>query len=189
MRKVEAHPFFNLLDTPRQFPLNTRHWINVASMLARRLRRRTNIDPTLIQCLVFAGKSTGCLVSVKATTCWPQRSEICEVCLKASAYELFVEWQACRQIGEQQQSYGQLQVTVVSQILARFWAIVGQHPTSLALSVRFIRDDTLTLYVPLGGYTAHCDRHPQPSRQISLNVIRCILKNPSGNYHAGVMFG
>ena len=34
---------------------NTRHWINVRSMLARRLRRRSNIDPTLFQCLVFAG--------------------------------------------------------------------------------------------------------------------------------------
>ena len=35
-------------------PSNTRHWTNVGSMLVRRLRRRPNIDPTLVRCLVFA---------------------------------------------------------------------------------------------------------------------------------------
>ena len=35
----------------------TRHWTNVGSMLARRLQRRANITPTLVQCLVFAGKA------------------------------------------------------------------------------------------------------------------------------------
>ena len=36
-------------------PANTCHWINVGSMLGRRRRRRANIDPPLIQYLVFAG--------------------------------------------------------------------------------------------------------------------------------------
>ena len=35
---------------------NTRHWTNVGSMLGRRRRRRANIDPTLVQSLVFAGR-------------------------------------------------------------------------------------------------------------------------------------
>ena len=30
-------------------------------MLARRLRRRPNIDPTLIQCIMFAGNAPECL--------------------------------------------------------------------------------------------------------------------------------
>ena len=35
-------------------------------MLTRRLRRRPNIDPTLIQCLVFAGnKSSTCNIAGK----------------------------------------------------------------------------------------------------------------------------
>ena len=34
---------------------NTRHFPNVALMLARRLRRRPNIKTTLEKCLVFAG--------------------------------------------------------------------------------------------------------------------------------------
>ena len=38
-------------------PANTRHWTNVGSMLGRRRRRRANIDPTLVQCLAFAGYS------------------------------------------------------------------------------------------------------------------------------------
>ena len=37
------------------FPANTRHWPNAGSMLAHRLRRWSNIDPALGQCLVFAG--------------------------------------------------------------------------------------------------------------------------------------
>ena len=46
-------------------PAHTRHWINGGSMLARRLRRRPNIDPTLIQCLVLAGLCvSGCVVHV-----------------------------------------------------------------------------------------------------------------------------
>ena len=35
-------------------PANTGYWTNVGSMLCRRRRRRDNIDPTLVQCLVFA---------------------------------------------------------------------------------------------------------------------------------------
>ena len=35
-------------------PANTRHWTNVGLMLAHRLRRRPNINPTLVQCLVLA---------------------------------------------------------------------------------------------------------------------------------------
>ena len=38
-------------------PANTKHWTNVGSMLTHRLRRWSNIDPTLYQCLVFAGTS------------------------------------------------------------------------------------------------------------------------------------
>ena len=38
-------------------PADTRHWPNVGSMLADRLRRRPNIEPTLGQRLVFAGLS------------------------------------------------------------------------------------------------------------------------------------
>ena len=36
-------------------PASTRHWTNAGSMLGRRRRRRANIDPALVQCLVFAG--------------------------------------------------------------------------------------------------------------------------------------
>ena len=35
---------------------STRHWTNVGSMLARRLRRRPNNDPILVQCLVLLGR-------------------------------------------------------------------------------------------------------------------------------------
>ena len=38
-----------------QTPANTRHWTNVWSMFSRRRKRRANIDPILVQCLVFAG--------------------------------------------------------------------------------------------------------------------------------------
>ena len=41
----------------RPIPASTRHWTNVESMLARRLRRRPNIDSTLAQCIVFAGNT------------------------------------------------------------------------------------------------------------------------------------
>ena len=34
----------------------TRHWNNVGSMLACRLRRWSNMNPTLVQCLKFAGR-------------------------------------------------------------------------------------------------------------------------------------
>ena len=37
-------------------PADTRHWPKAGSMLVLRLRRRPNIEPTLGQCLVFAGK-------------------------------------------------------------------------------------------------------------------------------------
>ena len=36
-------------------PANTKHWTNVVSMLGRRLRRRPNIEPTVVHCLVFSG--------------------------------------------------------------------------------------------------------------------------------------
>ena len=36
------------------FQANTRQWTNVGSMLAHRLRRWANIDPTLVEYLVFA---------------------------------------------------------------------------------------------------------------------------------------
>ena len=39
-------------------PANTRRWINVGLILARRLRRRPNIKTTLDQRLVFAGSGT-----------------------------------------------------------------------------------------------------------------------------------
>ena len=34
-------------------PSNTRHWTNIGSLLGRRRRRRANIEPTLVQCLVL----------------------------------------------------------------------------------------------------------------------------------------
>ena len=37
------------------FPANTVHWPNAGLMLARRLRRRPNVNPALGQCIVFAG--------------------------------------------------------------------------------------------------------------------------------------
>ena len=40
------------------FARNTRRWLNVVLMLARRLRRRPNIKTTLGQRLVFAGFAT-----------------------------------------------------------------------------------------------------------------------------------
>ena len=39
-------------------PETTRYLTNVGSMLARRLRRRPNIESTLVKCLVFAGRSS-----------------------------------------------------------------------------------------------------------------------------------
>ena len=51
----------NVWDVPQRgdsavHPANTRLWTNVGSLLARRLRRRPNNDPTLVQSLVFAGQ-------------------------------------------------------------------------------------------------------------------------------------
>ena len=40
---------------PHDIPANTRHLLNVGSMLDHCLRRWPNIDPTLGGCLVFAG--------------------------------------------------------------------------------------------------------------------------------------
>ena len=40
---------------PLEYPSKTRRWLNVGSMLAFRLRRRANIEPTMVQRLVFAG--------------------------------------------------------------------------------------------------------------------------------------
>ena len=36
---------------------NTGHWINVVLMLGHRRRRGSNIKTTLVQCIVFAGRS------------------------------------------------------------------------------------------------------------------------------------
>ena len=38
-----------------RIPAYTIHWSNAGLMLARRLRRRPNINPALDQCIVFAG--------------------------------------------------------------------------------------------------------------------------------------
>ena len=58
--KVGLDPHSAGIDLGRQNltsnPANTRHSTNVGSKLGRRRRRRANIDPTLFQCLVFAGK-------------------------------------------------------------------------------------------------------------------------------------
>ena len=47
---------------PKTRPANTRHWTNVGSLFGQRRRRWTNIEPTMVQCLVFgefqAGLST-----------------------------------------------------------------------------------------------------------------------------------
>ena len=51
---------FPTIPCAYSIPANTRHWTNVGLMLARRLRRRANINPTLVQCLVFAGISVRC---------------------------------------------------------------------------------------------------------------------------------
>ena len=40
-------------------PENTRHWAIVGSMLGQRRRRWTNIEPTMAECLVFAGGLLG----------------------------------------------------------------------------------------------------------------------------------
>ena len=40
-----------------EFPANTIHWPNAELMLARRLRRRPNINPALDQCIVFDGNA------------------------------------------------------------------------------------------------------------------------------------
>ena len=52
---------WNCVSLPRStpasewnYPANTRHWTNVGSMLACRLRRQPNIEPTLVLCLVLA---------------------------------------------------------------------------------------------------------------------------------------
>ena len=39
----------------RTFPANTKHWSNVDLMLAQRLRRWPNINPTLDECILFTG--------------------------------------------------------------------------------------------------------------------------------------
>ena len=43
------------------FPVNTRRWANVVSVLLHRLRRWTNIVTTLVQFLVFTGINGGML--------------------------------------------------------------------------------------------------------------------------------
>ena len=41
--------------SPKPYPANTRRWTNVGLMLGQRRRRWANINPTLVQRLVFAG--------------------------------------------------------------------------------------------------------------------------------------
>ena len=48
--------YFHYTDTQRKHHLSDKiHWTNVGVMLVQRLRRCTNITPTLVQCIVFAG--------------------------------------------------------------------------------------------------------------------------------------
>ena len=47
-----GHLFFVEVSLVDNIPANTKHWTNAGSMLARRLRRRPNIEPTLVQCLL-----------------------------------------------------------------------------------------------------------------------------------------
>ena len=49
------------------YPENTRHWSNAGLMLGRRRRRWANMNPTLVQCLAFAGL---CL----RPTCGPRKT-------------------------------------------------------------------------------------------------------------------
>ena len=41
---------------PNKYPADTRHSPKVGLMLAHRLRRWSNIQPALCECLVFAGQ-------------------------------------------------------------------------------------------------------------------------------------
>ena len=47
-------------SSPAQCQWNTRHWANAGLMLARRLRRRPNINPALVQCLMSDGRCQSC---------------------------------------------------------------------------------------------------------------------------------
>ena len=46
-------------DVPQYVPANTRHWANVGWMLGRRRRRRANIEPPMVKCLVLAVLESG----------------------------------------------------------------------------------------------------------------------------------
>ena len=56
-RKIESDSIFlgQTVSLNRIIPANTWHWAIVGLMLGWRRRRRTNIEPTMAQCLVFAG--------------------------------------------------------------------------------------------------------------------------------------
>ena len=49
--KWQIHPF---ISKGTIYPASTKHWSNFGSTLACCLRRQSNIDPILVQCLVFA---------------------------------------------------------------------------------------------------------------------------------------
>ena len=44
-----------IIQQQNAFPANTMHSPNAGLMLARRLRRRPNINPASVQCIVFDG--------------------------------------------------------------------------------------------------------------------------------------
>ena len=60
-------------------PENTRHWTNVGLMLGRRRRRRSNIDPTLVQCLVFSGTFPHLFPFTRAPPRTPSSGNSCPV--------------------------------------------------------------------------------------------------------------
>ena len=54
--KLEGQSGVRTHDLRISNPVNTRHWSNVGLILDHRLRRWPNINPILLQCLVFTGK-------------------------------------------------------------------------------------------------------------------------------------
>ena len=53
---VNKKPYNSHPDNKGSYPANTRHSPNAVSMLAHRLRRWSNIETALGECLVFAGR-------------------------------------------------------------------------------------------------------------------------------------
>ena len=56
---AEARRYRRTMAGSPALPENTRHWIIVGTMLGHRRRRWPNNEPTMIECLVFAGITTG----------------------------------------------------------------------------------------------------------------------------------